>query len=160
MVRVLFVCMGNICRSPTAEGAFQALLRQQGLGHCVEIDSAGTHAFHVGEPPDLRAQAAARARGIELADLRARRIAPSDFESFDLIVAMDKENHDALLTRCPNPAYREKVRLLMEFDPSASIESVPDPYYGGAIGFERVLDLVEQASIGLLAYLRRKHRLK
>jgi len=149
-IRVLFVCMGNICRSPTAHGVFRHLVAQQGLTHLIEIDSAGTHAYHVGEPPDRRAQSTATARGIELADLRARRVAASDFEQFDYILAMDRDNYEILLSDCPAEA-QAKVYLFLEFAPEVGHKEVPDPYYGGQKGFERVFDMVEAAARGLLA---------
>jgi low molecular weight protein-tyrosine phosphatase len=150
MYRVLFVCMGNICRSPTAEGVFARLVRERAPELEIEIDSAGTHAYHVGEPPDRRATAAAARRGIDLSTQRARAVSDSDFQAFDLILAMDTDNREALLERCSEP-YRGRIRLLMEFAGSAaSVTEVPDPYYGGALGFERVLDLVEEAAQGLL----------
>ncbi len=148
---VLFVCMGNICRSPTAEGVFRHFVAEAKLTHSITIDSAGTHAYHVGEPPDSRAVATARQRGISLDGLRARRVADADFERFDYIIAMDRDNH-ANLTRQAPEAYRSKVRLFLEFSSSDQSE-VPDPYYGGTAGFERVLDLVEDASRGLLEAL-------
>jgi protein-tyrosine phosphatase len=148
-VSVLFVCMGNICRSPTAEGVFRKLAAELAPGTPIEIDSAGTHDYHVGEPPDPRAIAAAARRGIDLTPLRARQVAEADFRRFDLVVAMDRLNREVLLDRSPEP-YRERVRLLLDFSPVAGIEDVPDPYYGGPVGFERVLDLVEEAAQGLL----------
>jgi len=147
--RILFVCMGNICRSPTAEGVFRKLVQQRAPHLQVEIDSAGTHAYHVGEPPDRRAIAAAARRGIDLSGLRARMVNDSDFEGFDLLVAMDKLNREVLLDRSPDE-YRGRVRLMLEFAPTTDVEDVPDPYYGGPVGFEQVLDLVEEASKGLL----------
>ena len=147
--RILFVCMGNICRSPTAEGVFRKLVQQRAPHLQVEIDSAGTHAYHVGEPPDRRAIAAAARRGIDLSGLRARMADESDFEGFDLLVAMDKLNREVLLDRSPDE-YRGRVRLMLEFAPTTDVEDVPDPYYGGPVGFENVLDLVEEASKGLL----------
>ena len=151
--RVLFVCMGNICRSPTAQGVFEKLLRDEAPQLAVEVDSAGTHAYHVGEPPDRRAQAAARRRGVELSSQRARAIAVEDFGHFDWILAMDEENLERLHARCP-AEHRERVRLFMSFAPQTGARAVPDPYYGGADGFETVLDLVEAASRGLLGKLR------
>lgn len=148
-MKILFVCMGNICRSPTAEGVFRALVRDRAPGLDVEIDSAGTHDYHVGDPPDSRAIAAARRRGIDITHLRARMVEESDFERFDLIVAMDRLNREILLDRSPEE-YRERVRLMTEFAPAGDVEDVPDPYYGGALGFERVLDLLEEAASGLL----------
>jgi protein-tyrosine phosphatase len=141
--------MGNICRSPTAEGVFRKLVQDRAPHLQVEIDSAGTHAYHVGEPPDRRAIAAAARRGIDLSGLRARMVDEADFEGFDLLVAMDQLNREVLLDRSPGE-YRERVRLMLEFAPSVDVEDVPDPYYGGPVGFEHVLDLVEEASQGLL----------
>ena len=147
--RILFVCMGNICRSPTAEGVFRKLVQERAPHLQVEIDSAGTHAYHVGEPPDRRAIAAAARRGIDLSGLRARMVDEADFEGYDLLVAMDQLNREVLLDRSPDE-YRDRVRLMLEFAPSVDVEDVPDPYYGGPVGFEHVLDLVEEASKGLL----------
>jgi protein-tyrosine phosphatase len=147
--RILFVCMGNICRSPTAEGVFRKLVQERAPHLQVEIDSAGTHAYHVGEPPDRRAIAAAARRGIDLSGLRARMVDEADFEGFDLLVAMDQLNREVLLDRSPDE-YRERVRLMLEFAPSVDVDDVPDPYYGGPVGFEHVLDLVEEASKGLI----------
>lgn len=147
--RILFVCMGNICRSPTAEGVFRKLVQERAPHLQVEIDSAGTHAYHVGEPPDRRAIAAAARRGIDLSGLRARVVDEADFAGFDLLVAMDQLNREVLLDRSPDE-YRDRIRLMLEFIPTADVEDVPDPYYGGPVGFEHVLDLVEEASKGLL----------
>jgi protein-tyrosine phosphatase len=141
--------MGNICRSPTAEGVFRKLVQERAPHLQVEIDSAGTHAYHVGEPPDRRAIAAAARRGIDLSGLRARMVDEADFEGYDLLVAMDQLNREVLLDRSPDE-YRERVRLMLEFAPSVDVADVPDPYYGGPVGFEHVLDLVEEASKGLL----------
>ena len=151
---VLFVCMGNICRSPTAEGVFRRLVAEAGLDELFEIDSAGTHAYHVGEPPDRRAQEAATRRGFSLTDIRARRVAADDFERFHYIIAMDQDNL-VMLQEQADPGHREKIRLFLEFGSGPETE-VPDPYYGGATGFERVLDLVEDASRGLLETLRQR----
>ncbi|MGB5510125.1 MAG: low molecular weight protein-tyrosine-phosphatase [Woeseiaceae bacterium] len=150
-ISVLFVCMGNICRSPTAEGVFRHHASEAGLSDRVFIDSAGTHAYHVGEPPDRRAIAAAERRGVSLRDLRARRVSDADFERFDYIIAMDEDNV-ARLREQGSPEHHSKVRLFLEFSASGE-QDVPDPYYGGAAGFERVLDLVEDASRGLLETL-------
>ena len=133
---------------------FRHQVREAGLEHLFEIDSAGTHAYHVGNPPDHRAQAAAERRGISISDLRARRVAEEDFERFTYIIAMDRDNLE-LLEEQANQGHREKIRLFLEFTSGPESE-VPDPYYGGAKGFERVLDLVEDASRGLLATLKRK----
>ena len=151
-MRLLFVCLGNICRSPTAEGVMRHLLVEEGLAEAVEIDSAGTGDWHVGHGPDHRSAGAAAGRGIELTGA-ARQVAPVDFESFDLILAMDRSNHDDLLALAPDDDARERVRLLREYDPDAVASGeleVPDPYYGGADGFEDVLDLVTRACEGLL----------
>ncbi len=154
--KVLFVCMGNICRSPTAQGVFEKVVREQGLEKMVHIDSAGTHAYHVGEKPDPRSRQAASARGIDLSPQRARRVSDEDFEVFDLVLAMDRDNYANLANICP-PHYLDKVRLFLEFAGEVSEEEVPDPYYGGPRGFEHVLDLVEAASEGLLDHLRAYH---
>ena len=151
-VRVLFVCTGNICRSPTAEGVFRAIVEREGFGKIVEIDSAGTHDYHVGEAPDERSQQAARQRGIEIGHLRARRVAEEDFERFDMILAMDSEHHRILMRRCPKDK-ADRVKLFLDFAPGHG-RDVPDPYFGESTGFEKVLDLVERASRGLLDELR------
>ena len=148
-MRILFVCMGNICRSPTAEGVFRRLVSERAPGLAVEIDSAGTHGYHVGEPPDARAVAAAARRGIDLRAIRARSVNDEDFDRFDLIVAMDRLNLATLVDRSPAHA-RERIRLFMDFADGNPIDDVPDPYYGGPIGFEQVLDLAEEAAEGLL----------
>jgi len=148
-MRILFVCLGNICRSPSAEGVLRSLLAARAPQLSVEIDSAGTHDYHVGEPPDERAIAAARRRGIDLSGLRARIVRASDFDYYDLILAMDEQNLRELRRRAPAQR-QERIRLLMEFVPAASARAVPDPYYGGPQGFEQVLDLLEEAAAGLL----------
>ena len=153
-VSILFVCMGNICRSPTAEGVFRHHVTEAGLTERIIVDSAGTHAYHVGEAPDRRARAAAERRGILLDDIRAGRVRGDDFASFDHILAMDRDNL-AILRDQADPAEHAKIRLFLDFSGAREIE-VPDPYYGGAAGFERVLDLVEDASRGLLEMLRRE----
>ena len=150
---VLFICMGNICRSPTAEGVFRHLVRQAGLQDRIEIDSAGTHGYHVGSPPDERSQHHAKLRGYDLSALRARQVGFADFERFDLILAMDHENLAMLEDDCP-PEHVGKLRRLMEFAPTDLGEVVADPYYGGKQGFETVLDHVEAACEGLLAHVR------
>lgn len=156
MVKVLFVCMGNICRSPTAHGVFRALVEREGLSHMINIDSAGTHAYHVGSGPDKRAQATAQSRGVDLSDLVARRVSSDDFDLFDYVLAMDQDNFIALSEICPDQ-HIEKINLFMDFAPSMRTREVPDPYYGGPSGFERVFDLVEAASEGLLEEIRRRH---
>jgi protein-tyrosine phosphatase len=151
--RVLFVCMGNICRSPSVEGVFRGIASRELPDLLIEVDSAGTHDYHVGEPPDPRAQRAAQRRGIDLSGLRARRVSADDFGRFDLVVAMDPLNVVTLEELCP-PELRARIRLLLEFAPEAGRTDVPDPYYGGSNGFEYVLDLAEQASAGLLSHIR------
>lgn len=151
-MRILFVCMGNICRSPTAEGIFRHIAGQRAPDLKVEVDSAGTHDYHVGEPPDRRAVSAASRRSIDLSGLRARRVEAADFERFDLILAMDEENLQELQRRA-TPQYHERIRLMMDYAPHAGRKAVPDPYYGGTQGFEEVLDLLEEATEGLLQEL-------
>ena len=151
--RVLFVCMGNICRSPTAEGVFRHLATTEAPDLAVHVDSAGTHAYHLGEPPDQRAQRAAERRGISLAALRARRVVEEDFSRFDLILGMDELNMALLREHCPQE-YSARIGLFLDYAPQLGRIEVPDPYYGGSNGFELVLDLVEEASRGLLAELR------
>jgi len=155
MVRVLFVCMGNICRSPTAEGVARRLVEREGLGDCVAIDSAGTHAYHVGEPPDRRARQAAARRGYDLSAIRARQVEAADFLRFELILAMDRANLAALEELCPE-GQKHKLRLFLSYARRAREDEVPDPYYGGGSGFERVLDLIEDAAEGLVAVLGQK----
>lgn len=154
-MRILFVCLGNICRSPTAEGTMRALVREAGLEEEIEIDSAGTGTWHVGSSPDRRAMAAARARGISL-EGAARAVRLEDFEDFDLLIAMDRSNLRSLQQLAPSEQARSKVRLLREFDPAdPRAADVPDPYYGVSGGFEEVLDLVQASCAGLLEQLRR-----
>ncbi len=145
--------MGNICRSPTAEGVFRHHVGAAGLSDTIEIDSAGTHAYHVGEPPDRRARAAAERRGMSLDGIKARRVEAADYERFDYIIAMDEDNLYRLREEAPDE-HRAELRLFLEFSKGVETE-VPDPYYGGASGFERVLDLVDDASRGLLEAIRR-----
>ena len=154
---ILFVCMGNICRSPTAEGVFLKVLEKRAPELRIKVDSAGTHAYHVGEPPDPRAQSAARRRDIDLSRQRARLVSARDFERFDLVLAMDELNRDMLIEQSP-PQFRDRVRLFLEFAPQLELSAVPDPYYGGRNGFEYVLDLVEEASTGLIEHLRGRAR--
>jgi protein-tyrosine phosphatase len=157
-VRILFVCLGNICRSPTAEGVMRHLVREHGLEDAIAIDSAGTGGWHVGSPPDERATAAAGRRSI-VVDGAARRFSPDDFDEFDLIVAMDADNARDLLALAPSEEAAAKVRLLREFDPASDGGGdldVPDPYYGGPDGFDEVLDMVDAATRGLLEHVRRE----
>jgi protein-tyrosine phosphatase len=153
-MKILFVCLGNICRSPSAEAVFRAIAAREAPELELEVDSAGTAGYHIGDAPDERSQAAARRRGYDMAPLRARVIEAADFERFDLILAMDTNNLEVLRRRAPT-GYRERVRLFLEFAPDCGLDEVPDPYYGGPTGFEQVLDLVEEASRGLLSHLRK-----
>ncbi|HTP83323.1 MAG TPA: low molecular weight protein-tyrosine-phosphatase [Alphaproteobacteria bacterium] len=155
VTRVLFVCTGNICRSPTAEGVFRAVVERAGLGDRIEADSAGTHGYHIGEPPDARAIAHAQRRGYDLSALRARRVAPADFERFDLILACDRGHH-GLLRRLADKAQHGRIAMFLDYAPELGIQEIPDPYYGDPRNFEHVLDIVERASQGLLAALQRK----
>ncbi len=152
-MRVLFVCLGNICRSPTAEGVLRGLIARESFDGIARIDSAGTANYHCGAPPDLRSQRAARARGYDLSALRARQFIDRDFTDFDLILAMDRQNL-ADIERCAPVADRHKVQLFLAYLPGSSHLEVPDPYYGGVEGFETVLDLCEAAGLGLIAQLR------
>ena len=152
---VLFVCLGNICRSPTAEEVFRAAAIRQGLGPRIHVDSAGTGDWHVGSPPDRRAIQAARRRGYDLTALRARQVAGEDFERFGWIVAMDRANLRALEALRPD-GFGGHLGLFLDFAPGADLDEVPDPYYGGLEGFDRVLDLVEIASAGLLERVRER----
>lgn len=149
MIKVLFVCMGNICRSPTAEGVFRTMLCQRGLDGRIEVDSAGTHGYHVGEAPDPRTQRAAAARGYDLTSIRARKVAQSDLEYFDLVLAMDRNNLEALSRLCP-PELSGRIGLFMDFAHNFDDDEVPDPYYGLGHGFDLVIDMVEDASRGLI----------
>lgn len=153
MIRLCFVCLGNICRSPTAEGIMLHLLEREGLSERFEVDSAGTSGYHVGDAPDPRSFATAKARGVHLPS-RARQFARADFARFDHVIAMDSENERLLLALAPDATARSKVRLLRSFDPdSPTGAAVPDPYYGEGDGFERVFDICEAACRGLLAEL-------
>ncbi len=154
LLAIPFVCSGNICRSPTAEGIFRHLLAKAGLEGRVRIDSAGLHGLHQGEPPDQRSQAAARLCGFEIGDLRARTVQAGDFGEFDFIAAMDQGHLLDLGRLCP-PDLRERISLLMDFAPKAGYREVPDPYYGGPDGFELVLALCEAGTQGLLDHVRK-----
>jgi protein-tyrosine phosphatase len=151
---VLFVCLGNICRSPTAEGVFRHLLGVEAPGLAVEVDSAGTADYHIGEPPDLRSQRAAARRGIDLSGLRARQVVPADFARFDRILAMDRGNLRDLEAMRPQNS-RARLQLFLEYAPDLRRLEVPDPYYRDASAFEEVLDLSAAASLGLLADLQK-----
>ena len=152
--RVLLVCMGNICRSPTAEGVLRKYIQNNMLAEFIEVDSAGTHGYHVGEAPDSRTQRAAAARGYNLSQLRARKVAAQDIEYFDLILAMDKSNLDNLRRMAP-PERHENLKLFMEYARNFDDDEVPDPYYGLGHGFDLVLDMIEDGAQGLVDELRR-----
>lgn len=152
VLRILFVCMGNICRSPAAQGVFEARVREAGLQRAIEVDSAGTGAYHVGEAPDPRAQAAAFGRGVDISALRARAVAPEDFRRFDYLLAMDRRNLAALQRLCP-PRTQVRLDLFMRYAPGGYGREIADPYAGGPDGFEEVLDQIEVASRGLLQAL-------
>lgn len=158
MIRILFVCMGNICRSPTAQGVFRQYIQQQNLQDKIFLDSAGTHAHHIGEAPDHRSQIACKRRGIDISDLRARRAIAKDFEDFDYILAMDEDNY-SILKSISDAKLHKKLFLFMDFAPDYGMKYVPDPYFGGDQGFEQVLDMVQAASKGLLQFLKEKHNL-
>jgi len=148
--------MGNICRSPTAHGVFEAMVEREGLGHLIEVDSAGTHAYHVGNPPDLRSQETAMKRGLDISGQRARQALAEDFHDFDYLLAMDQDNYRLLSAICPD-GQEERLRLFMDYAPELKMREVPDPYYGGPGGFERVFDMVEMAAAGLLEEIKQKH---
>jgi protein-tyrosine phosphatase len=152
-IKVLFCCMGNICRSPLAHGYFAHLVAQHGLNESIEVDSAGTHAYHVGNPPDPRSQQTALRHGIDISTQRARQASSDDLREFDFVIAMDNENLTLLRQRCP-AGHEAKITLFMDHAPQRGEREVPDPYYGGAEGFEQVFDMVQEAAHGLLARVR------
>ena len=156
MVKVLFVCLGNICRSPSAEGVFRKLVAESDLVHEIVIDSAGTHAYHLNQPPDLRAQQAAARRGVSLSELRGRQATGQDMVEFDYVLAMDKENYTNLMRISEGV---DNLSLFLEYSDRYDEDEVPDPYYGGPNGFEHVLDMIEDAAQGLLEDIRRRHSL-
>ncbi len=156
LIKVLFICLGNICRSPTAEGVFKVLVKRENLGDHISIDSAGTGSYHIGRPPDQRSQAAALKRGINMSHQKARQVCTDDFVEFDCLVAMDCDNRSNLLAICP-PGFESKIHLMLDFADGINEQNVPDPYYSGENGFEIVLDLIEKASLGLLVDIRDKH---
>lgn len=153
--RILLICMGNICRSPMAEGVLRAHVDRAGLAGQVEIDSAGTLGYHAGEPPDARAQKAASRRGYDISGLRARRVREADFLRFDMVLAMDRDNLASLEKFCP-PALRDRLGLFLDYARKVAEREVPDPYYGGPEAFEYVLDLAEEAAVGLVESLRQR----
>ena len=150
--RILFVCLGNICRSPMAEGVFRRVAEEKGLIDRFEIDSAGLGDWHIGQAPDHRAQKAARSRGVDISDQSARQVVDEDFDRFDLLLVMDRSNYAELKARAPHEA-RAKIRPFLDFAPHVGTRDVPDPFFGGAEGFDRALDLIEAAARGLLASL-------
>ena len=150
-LRLLFVCMGNICRSPSAEGVMRNLIAEAGLTEQIAVDSAGTHAYHVGHPPDKRSQAAALQRGVDISALKARTVTAADYAQFDLLLAMDWDNLHLLQAACP-PEHEHKCKRLMEFATAHASPVVPDPYYGGTAGFDEVLDLCDDGCAGVLAW--------
>ena len=152
-IKVLFVCMGNICRSPTAEAVFTHYVAEANLQDRIISDSAGTHDYHIGEPADERAQDAARRRGYDMSRLRGRQVGRKDLVEHDLVLAMDEHNLHRLKHQCP-PEHAHKLRLFMEFGNNGNTREVPDPYYGGPQGFELVLDIIEDAAQGLLRHIR------
>ncbi len=156
-VKVLFVCMGNICRSPTAHGVFQALVDKQGLGNRILVDSAGTHSYHIGSAPDPRSQDTARLRGINLAGLRARQFQAQDFLEFDFLIAMDQSNFADMTSIKPDKP-RARLDLMLDYSKQYNHREVPDPYFGEA-GFDRVFDMVSEASLGLLRHIRQQYHL-
>lgn len=155
-ISVLFCCMGNICRSPTAEAVFRARVEEAGLAHLILIDSSGTHDYHIGKEPDARTQRAARQRGYDLSDLRGRQVEVADFSRFDYVLAMDNANLAILHQLCP-PVQRDRLGLFLQYASRHNEREVPDPYYGGEDGFERVLDMVEDAAAGLLQHIQQRH---
>ena len=155
-ISVLFCCMGNICRSPTAEAVFRAKVEEAGLAQQILIDSVGTHDYHIGKPPDLRTQRAARVRGYEMSGLRGRQVELADFTRFDYVLAMDNANMAILYRLCPQQQ-RDRLGMFLEYAGKHQQREVPDPYYGGEDGFERVLDMVEDAAQGLLLHIRKVH---
>ncbi len=155
-VSVVFVCMGNICRSPTAEAVFRQIVENAGLSEYISIDSAGTHDYHIGDAPDLRTQRAAQQRGYDMSGLRGRQVEQGDFQRFDYVLAMDHANM-AILQRITPPGSKTQARLFLEYARHHQEREVPDPYYGGADGFERVLDMVEDAAEGLLMHIKQRH---
>jgi len=156
-ISVLFCCMGNICRSPTAEAVFRARVEEAGLAPQILIDSVGTHDYHIGDPPDLRTQRAAKQRGYDLSNLRGRQVEVVDFSRFDYVLAMDNANMAILHRLCPS-AQRDRLGFFLDYAQSHQETEVPDPYSGGEDGFERVLDMVEDAAAGLLLHIQKQHR--
>ena len=156
MIKVLFVCTGNICRSPTADGVFRKIVREAGLEDQISVDSCGLSAYHVGELPDPRSREMAESRGVDLSDIRSRKIKPDDYVQFDYILAMD-DGHLRDMRRQAPASNQKRIELFLDYHPNMGGQSVPDPYYGGANGFVHVFDMIEEASHGLLTQIRKKH---
>ena len=155
MNKVLFICMGNICRSPTAHGVFRLKVADKGWQDLISVDSAGTHSYHIGKSPDARSIQTALARGVDIRDLTSRQLDDYDFEEFDYLLVADKDNYALTLESCPKE-HRHKIKLILDFAKHTPLKEVPDPYYGQGNGFERVLDLIEDACDGLLLELGKK----
>jgi len=156
VIKVLFVCTGNICRSPTADGVFRKMVRDAGLHEHISVDSCGLSAYHVGELPDPRSREMAQSRGIDLSDIRSRKIKPTDYYEFDYVLAMDDGHMRDMRRQAPN-THQHRIELFLDYHPSMAGQSVPDPYYGGANGFVDVFDMIEEASSNLLSHIREKH---
>ncbi len=156
-IKVLFVCMGNICRSPTAHGIFQSVVDEHGLGASIEVDSAGTHSYHIGSPPDMRSQAIAQARGVDLSGLRARRFSTADFVEFDYLIGMDSSNLADMLAIKPDDASAQVI-LMLKYSDKFEQQEVPDPYFGND-GFDLVFDMIDDAAHGLLREIRSRHKI-
>ncbi len=156
-IKVIFVCMGNVCRSPTAHGVFQTMVDEQGLDEVIEVESGGTHGYHIGNPPDLRSQQVALKHDVDLSGLRARQFLTDDFNDFDFIIGMDKENITTMLSIKPD-RYTATISLMLDYSEKYSQQEVPDPYYGND-GFDLVFNMVSDASAGLLRHIRQLHRL-
>lgn len=156
MIKVLFVCTGNICRSPTADGVFRKIVREAGLEDQIIVDSCGLSAYHVGELPDPRSREMAESRGVDLSDIRSRKIKPGDYVQFDYILAMDDGHLRDMRRQAPGSS-QNRIELFLDYHPDMGGQSVPDPYYGGANGFVHVFDMIEEASNNLLTQIREKH---
>ena len=156
MTSVLFVCMGNICRSPMAEGAFRVVVEEAGLGDAIRIDSAGTIGYHAGSPPDRRAQATACENGVDISGQRSRKVTDADFADFDYIMVMDRENLSDLLARCPHE-FRDRIKLFLTYAPGLLGDEMPDPYYGADNQFDRCFEAAEKAAANLLSHIKDRH---
>lgn len=156
VIKVLFVCTGNICRSPTADGVFRKLVREAGLENHISVDSCGLSAYHVGEQPDPRSSEMAKSRGLDLSDIRSRKISPNDYLQFDYVLAMDHGHLSDMRAQAPN-THQNRIELFLDYHPTLAGQSVPDPYYGGPNGFVDVFDMIEEASVRLLSDIREKH---